>query len=92
MRRQEQLHDPQPRLRSHRREHIGILGHAFRAFLGCAAIHISTFAEIWMLVNPFHFLQAPKGRHTTRNISEITRFAASFFFDPLDTAPIPTLG
>src|SRR5216683_2710599 len=52
MRRQQQLHDPEPRLRPHRREHIGILRYAL-CFLSVRFIfHISIIAEIWMTVNP----------------------------------------
>src|SRR5690349_4814991 len=54
MRRQEQLHDPQPRLRAHRREHICILRHRLRPLLVGSTFHISIFAEIWLDVNvPF---------------------------------------
>src|SRR5258707_6773062 len=48
--RQKQLHDAQPRLCSHRREHIRILRHPFRSLLARAAFNISIFAEIWMIV------------------------------------------
>src|SRR5258706_15633600 len=46
---QEKLHDSQPWFRSHRREHVGILGDLFGRFPVLGSGHISNLAEIWKL-------------------------------------------
>ena len=40
---EQELHDPQPRLSPHRREHVGILCDV----LGARSFHISIIIEIW---------------------------------------------
>src|SRR5882762_7027254 len=93
MRREEQLHNPQPRFRSHGRKHIGVLRHAFPALLGCAALHISMFAEIWMSVNMIlPFLSEDKERCiiTSRRGGVVTRlFVADSEPPPLSANPGP---
>jgi hypothetical protein len=48
MGRQQQLHDPQTWLRSHRGEHIRVLNQFLAGFLRLSYRHISMFAEIWL--------------------------------------------
>jgi hypothetical protein len=50
MRGQEQLHDAQPGLGSHRREHIRVSDNLFGGLLRGERIHISIIAEIRFLV------------------------------------------
>ena len=55
MRRKQKLHDAQPRLRPHRREHIGVFGN----------VHISMLVEIWNCVNR----EITRVRHPERWVS-----------------------
>src|ERR1700730_4313343 len=48
--RQKHLHDPNPRVRSHRREHIRVLNYLLDGFLGLDGAHISIFPETWRSV------------------------------------------
>src|ERR1700680_590756 len=49
MRRQQQLHNPETRLRPHRRKHIGVTRYLIPRYLLGRTCHISIFAEIWNL-------------------------------------------
>src|ERR1035437_5846503 len=60
MSRQQQLHDPEARLRSHRREHVGIFGHMLRVLPVWRQRHISILAELWILVKVIPFAMPRK--------------------------------